>query len=289
MSISKVWIFLAIVFASGIVRAESQPRVPIPSNGNSASAHIRTLQARQTVEPEIRGTNASPLVVRVVPTLDDEKVAERKIEQENEKATLDKLMAWATVSLAAITFFLALFTAKLWKSTGQLVAGAEDTAKKQLRAYLSAQPNYVFSFGDSKLAEIRFAVVNHGKTPASMVKATGLVDILPFPLPANYPFQISPIAAKSCSVVHPNGGFQTHLISTRLFTTTEIAKAVEGTEFRIYAFGKVIYTDVFGDIRETSFCSSVFGDENLNAVAGGIPIPNVEIKFEPAEQHNEAT
>lgn len=286
----RMRIFLAVVimFLSGLAIAQSQPAVQVPAKGSS-QPQTKPEKIHHESTKDLREINESPLVVDIPPAPNTEKLAERKNEQENEKSSLDRLIAWSTVALAVITFFLALFTAKLWKSTGDLAKGAEDTAKRQLRAYLSAQPNYIFSFDSTKLVEIKFTIVNHGQTPASQVQSAGFIDIFPYPLPSNYPLPNLPIVSKSKSVIHPNEVFHTHVFAGRLFTTNEIDQSVQGTQFRIYVFGKVNYVDAFGENRETIFCHSVFGDQNLNAVAGGVPIPTVEIKFEPAEQHNVAT
>jgi hypothetical protein len=72
-------------------------------------------------------------------------------------------MAKATVFLAVITFFLAIFTGGLWYHTYKLVRGAEDAAKIELRAYIGIK-----DIADEKEG-FRITYRNGGLTPAKKV------------------------------------------------------------------------------------------------------------------------
>ncbi len=273
-----------------LVSSEAYSQNPPSSDGKTSQEPKNNSQSsKQHPTKDLRGTEKSPFVVKTLPT---EKTEAQTRQEENYKAEHANNERWtmqATVILAIVTAILAFFTYRLWRATKRLVEDSQDTAQRQLRAYLSAQPNYVFTFNPSILTEIKFSVFNHGQTPALQVQSAGLIDIFPYPLPPNHPFPNIPVSAKSRSVIHPSSGMDTHVFAVRLFAANEIAQAVAGTQFRIYIFGRVNYIDAFGTNRETKFCSSVVGDQNLGAVAGGVSIPTVEIKFEPDEQHNEAT
>lgn len=80
---------------------------------------------------EERGTERSPLMVRVLPSPD---AAEREAKDEasrTEKVVEDRRLVYATIALAAITGALALFTGGLWFATYSLGKEAKESAKRQ--------------------------------------------------------------------------------------------------------------------------------------------------------------
>jgi hypothetical protein len=80
----------------------------------------------------------------------------------------ERVIAAFTVILGLVTGILGLATWKLWRSTDRLVKGAEDTASRQLRAYVLAKNCKVTrENGKSKL---RVKVQNYGQTPAHELK-----------------------------------------------------------------------------------------------------------------------
>jgi len=183
--------------------------------------------------------------------------------------------------LAVATIILAVFTVDLARTS-------KKTAERQLRAYVSARPDYVYAFGLNIPVEIKVRIINHGQTPAYNVAQTAAVDALPYPLPAGFPLPKSMIPAPATLVLHPNALIDTHVTGKRVLSATEIGQVTANHGLRIYVFGTVKYRDAFKQDRETRFCFSVIGDKNLATVAGGVPIPTVDIKFEPSENHNEA-
>src|SRR5258708_40181172 len=64
----------------------------------------------KTSKTDQRGTDSDPVVIKVVPVPDAEKHAARQEEIENHKAKREERLINATISLAAITAFLAAFT-----------------------------------------------------------------------------------------------------------------------------------------------------------------------------------
>ena len=83
------------------------------------------------------------------------------------------LIAICTGILAFVTARLVYYTKKLWASTGDLVAGAKDTAERQLRAYVAIETvsiNEVFA-GGTPYAEVR--IKNFGQTPAYELSCIG--------------------------------------------------------------------------------------------------------------------
>ncbi len=90
-------------------------------------------KAHNPAASDQRGTQQSPLIVEIAPSPDADKIAEKQETQEAEKSKNDTLIANATAALAAITLFLAFYTARLWKATVELGRDAKNTSERQSR------------------------------------------------------------------------------------------------------------------------------------------------------------
>ncbi len=82
-------------------------------------------------ETEQRGTEKSPITVRVLPAPDALDTVARDEAYRREKSEEDRKLVNATIALAAITGALALFTGGLWLATYSLGRDAKRTAKRQ--------------------------------------------------------------------------------------------------------------------------------------------------------------
>lgn len=113
------FIFVFSVTASGQVvnSAEKPPAKATKSKNVSAT--------------DQRGTKAAPLVIEVLPPSNANEVAEKQEKHEREKTTNERLIAYGTVALAFFTFFLMLYTAKLWGANNTLVRNADRVAERQ--------------------------------------------------------------------------------------------------------------------------------------------------------------
>jgi len=56
---------------------------------------------------------------------------------------------------------------------------ANDSEKRQLRAYIGAHQVGVMGLDDTGPIGVGFAFINHGQTPAQNFNFTGIVDLLP--------------------------------------------------------------------------------------------------------------
>ena len=190
--------------------------------------------------------------------------------------------------LSIFTFLLFVYTARLyyatrgvWIATEKLVTGAEDVAKRQLRAYLSGEVIKISSpIEDIVSAKIK--IVNHGQTPAYNVRVCGCVEIFPYPLYPNYPMPtFLNTLDNSEIVVHVKHEFVTQVVNVRELTSHERGEIVCAnrmpTNARFYVLGIIRYKDTFNIERHTKFCISA------------IQINAKEIHCETATQHNEAT
>jgi hypothetical protein len=275
---------IVIIVFSILFAGNAYSNNPTPSSGELRSPEKpQPTNEKEQPKSDQRGTEQSPIIIKMAPSPNAQDEAAQAKREKEEKAATDRRIEITTYIVAGATAVQAI-------GLILTIIAMNRTARRQLRAYLSAQPNYVFNFNPSVLAEIKFTIVNHGQTPAYKVQCSGVVDILPYPLPFNHPFPKLPEPrSKSRFVIHPRGNMDHHAIAARLFTANEISQIVAGTQFRLYILGEVNYIDVFKKKRTTTLCFSVVGDQNLAATTGSESIPTIEIKFEPTEQHNDAT
>lgn len=92
-----------------------------------------TAETKKTTEGEQRGSDKSPLTVKVLPAPDAEAKATKEEGHRQEKASDDKWIMGSTVWLAFVTTILAGVTAGLWIATYRLASDARDAAKRQAR------------------------------------------------------------------------------------------------------------------------------------------------------------
>ena len=175
-------------------------------------------------------------------------------------------MVYATIWLALVTTALALFTYKLWSDTRRLVIGAENTAKRQLRAYMSLlQPKIGGVFDESPLRVELFAR-NTGQTPAynfGWVSGITMKD-MPFDEELRVSMdnpQINDITVgPSTDIGHtaPSPG------NIRILTPEE-RRDIRAGKKAIFIYGEMKYTDTFQQPHTTRYQMIVGKDGRIFA------------------------
>jgi hypothetical protein len=187
---------------------------------------------------------------------------------------------------AVATAFIAIFTLTLWRSTHNLWALGRTTAERQLRAYVSAFQIEVAPFKDGQPDFIQIHLTNHGQTPAHNTQIAAMVDIFPFPLPANHSLPVLPAPAPTKLVLFPDAQRNAPARPVRNFSAAELASLINNSGNRFYVFGVITYIDIFTRAQETHFCYSIAdGLEFRKILASHAGCPRWEI----ANQHNYAT
>lgn len=243
------FLMVALLLSSGMVGATPNPTLAPRESGKQ--------EKQQSVEPkkdtysDQRGTEDAPFVVEVIATRISDETAKQQAAHEHEKFFNEKLIAYGTVALAVVTALLALFTFRLWKSTGKLVVGAEKTAERQLRAYamvpritiknIKRQDRIVDQF-------VFIAVKNFGQTPAT--DCTYWVELSANEFPLKTPLE-KPVSAKESAVgvIAPGDTFTIRTKIPLLSNGDEI----HGGRYALYVYGKFSYNDAFGGKQATNF------------------------------------
>lgn len=158
------------------------------------------------------------------------------------------------VLLVAFTACLALATFLLWRATRELVAGAEETAERQIRAYVYLGPvglNLQKNANGSFTFTVDPSLKVFGITPAAWVSPTWDLKILPAWPVGKFPEL--PIKAGSADLVEVPG--QDYHIETKNVILQEAdIDALTRQVSTVIAFGRVTYNDVFQKHRWTDFC-----------------------------------
>lgn len=200
----------------------------------------------------------------------------------------DFLLAFFTLLLVVATSWLAAVTHRLWSSTAALVKGAEDTAERELRAYLWMRAIELHDLAPGTLPSVTCQLGNSGKTPAYDTEVLASCLVYAYPLPPNTPFpSVGSTAVGTSMVVFPGDEpfSVTAAFSTKLpgLNEEQVRAILKGDTMRLYVFGLAKYRDAFDKLRETRFCSSVDASDALRGA------DQYAVSFDWAPQHNTAT
>jgi hypothetical protein len=185
------------------------------------------------------GTETSPLVVKVL-----------NPQEETNGFSILNVNVWL-VAVTGGLFLVGLYQA--WIS--------RDTARRQLRAYLSMHPKVFGGFGTTHVIRIEFLTINHGQTPAFDISHVFNIDIFPWKLPDDFVFPAAIHTVNTSNTVFPKDEDIRVLFNhIRLLTAAEEASVTAGTH-KIYVWGVTEYHDAFGNPHKTIFNASVGGAE----------------------------
>jgi hypothetical protein len=149
--------------------------------------------------------------------------------------------------VAVFTIVLALSTIYLWFATGDLVRGAERTAKRQLRAYVGVDEVSITGVERDKKPMIYVRIKNYGQTPAYSVKYWADI-VIAKKLPVESAFEDRKWSGES--VLDPSSTFGIYSETTDVLPADD-ADAIGSDTQRIYFMARLVYRDAFGKKRTT--------------------------------------
>jgi hypothetical protein len=171
-------------------------------------------------------------------------------------------------------------TMGLWWATWRLVRSAENTAERQLRAYIVAEPQGVNIHGPENAVSVSFQIIvkNTGQTPAHDLTIVSKTELLEHPIKMPFNFILISGPDPSRAVLGAGQKKESDSRAKKPFNGDEmmIAKEPEAGA-RIYTWGCVTYRDVFGHQHYTNFCSSLLFDDDGTAFS------------HTSEHHNDAS
>lgn len=243
---------LSMLSAAAAYGQTSPPGVPKPSSARPSES---------TQQPAV-STKPTPPIVEASPASKDEHKAAPVTEHETVHSTPD----WWLIS---VTGLLVIATGVLAWYTRRLVRGAEDTARRQLRAYICLEEGRIEPHGNEGYCDVIFTLKNSGQTPAYNVETwqiTRIVDL------AEPPYVIR--TPDKWGMVGPGAGIGCKLLHNPL--TPADRSDIKLEKKTVIVWGQVTYKDAFGQERYTNFCH-ILGSETQHGW-----------RLMPAKQGNDA-
>lgn len=196
-------------------------------------------------------------------------------------------LIWRTLvhtKLAAIAAADAVSEAKsATEAANQTLAVTENTAMRQLRAYISIEPDTVYNWiHRDQVLGVRFITRNHGQTPGGQIYfeySMALRDAPPKIRAPELPHRYDQKTA-----LFPGATVPVRLYYRGRLSDDEIAD-IEAGHTRFHTWGVMHYTDAFKKRRRTKFSFSFGGPEFARRMKG----EQVEWSWENGPGHNQAT
>ena len=245
---------LALSLAGNAIAAGSQPtpKHTVSQQQPKANASAESASAND------RGTQQSPLVVEVkaMPERTQEERDEQAAER-HDKTDTDRWLVRLTAILAVATVLLVIATGFLWWSTKSLVKGAEETAERQLRAYVFVAESEIRNVG-TNLIQAAVTIRNTGQTPAYDV--TMSTKARAFNVPGEVVFEPTPISPDSSRFVFGPGaiGRRDIQLHTILGEPNAITALHDGLGV-LFVYGEILYNDAFNRRQRTRFRHMIGG------------------------------
>ena len=202
---------------------------------------------------------------------------------------------WAALIMAVFAAILAIFTFRLWGSTEKLwtvtnraLQHAEQTSRKQLRAYVSVEPLGIMDYAGHNCLVGRFQVRNMGKLPARDVSVYSTVGLDADAMKRDFPIGVARI---SPTVLPPGAAmeflsYEAYPIPADQLDRDEPLKLAG----YLYVWGEVLYTDELNTVGWTAFCHrypcDMFGVEEDGRSSDHLRNRSIDRKF--ARYHEEA-
>lgn len=202
------------------------------------------------------------------------------------QADWTKAQFWITFAEVIGLVLVVTYTAKTARDAGRSAAAAEatvkvsqETAERQLRAYIHCEMMKFMYFGD-QIPKVHFTIKNYGQTPAYGLQSTFVMKYTEASQEMDTPsFDDPHIKWESLGDVAP-GAFIGSLIEVNQpsLTSAQRQNLIQGRA-AFYIAGMVIYSDAFKRPRDLRY-KFVFG--------GGLPLDS-EYNFALCKTGNKAT
>lgn len=166
----------------------------------------------------------------------------------------------------------------------------QDTARRQLRAYVSVYPSgLALEVNDVaiKIIQVFARVKNHGQTPAQEVSFIFKGDLVPNPLPNDFIFPPAATRIDDLFAIPPAEEVNSWFNLNRFITSDELT-ALAGNTLYLGLWGAMFYRDVFDEIRQTKIICFLEGSQIAAAVESGRRSETgPPIQFKWGQRHNE--
>jgi len=204
-----------------------------------------------------RGTESSPLVVKVVLPHDTNPATKSNPQEQDNEPPHEWWVIVPTIALALFTLVLAIYTWKLWGTTKRVAQEAKNSSERQLRAYVEAPTGnpLLREWLNGILPVVQVNFRNVGETPAYDMTSALRLEVLDFPYTGTFgppeqtrggPAVVNPGQGRfiSCATDQP--------VSNAVRQDIE-RTAVEAGSKALYLWGWVHFLDAFGKRQSVNF------------------------------------
>jgi hypothetical protein len=273
------------LFLLFLVFAASQGPAPTPSKVGKPEQQQSSTSQKQAGGDQ-SGTEQSPLVVKIAPSVKTPEETAGEAEDRKEKSANDRHIVYLTAALALLAFLQLLVYIYQSIKLRQTVQGATEQSKAMdrhvgeatrsanamenvvavinfgnhaaLRAYLTVIiGSAIYQEHREDIGDLRFEakplIANTGNTPARKVSFKKAAAILPIPIPEEFQF---PLPEEETADAGTVGAHQNYVISglvEDLVPWEDVGTIKKGISKALCVWGIVHYEDMFGGKHYTKF------------------------------------
>ncbi len=246
MLVRTIFIVALVTFGGAAYSQQPAPSEPEVSQPQQPGAESR----QQAPPADQRGTENSPVIVKVLPAPKTKEEAERDQRERDEKSALE----WNTLLLGALTLVVLALQLAAFVYQGiklrQTVKTMDDMSHRQLRAYIDVEPLGISEYFGANYSIGHIGIKNVGNTLAKNVSMFSTIEWTQDGKRETFaPGEIT--QTKTALAPRAEMRFGTY----NGIGISEIGRGSsnEWTGY-LYAWGRVTYTDEFGTIGWTNFC-----------------------------------
>jgi hypothetical protein len=259
---------LLFLLVCSISYAQSQQPSPTPRE-NSNQVQEQAKSAPQQTATDQRGTEQSPIIVKIMESPKTQEEIQRDINERDEQTANNRKLTYFTGGLAfvALLQFIGIaiqawFLRKSFIATKLAAEAAKtsaDVAEKMLtlgeRAYLVVDGFSKPTLGLGEKLQVKCSIINQGRTPATIIRIfenkVQIFDEIPHP----------PVYDTGMTIKRFVGtGFENRVpmdfMETDKITENEFEGIMRG-KLKVFVYRKFNYTDIFGKTHETGFCAEL--------------------------------
>ena len=246
------------------------PPVPVPK------VEAVPLSPPTNPEPDQRGTELSPLIVKILPAPKTESEAANKATNLSELSDDIALIAMV-VGFLLFVILVAILIAMMRSS------------RRRLRAYVWCRATELHDLEVGKLPYVKLEMRNAGQASAYDLQIAAECLVYESPLLPKTPFPPIKMPTTSRMVLHPGAEppFEFIVVFGRTdvpgLPAIQVNELIKGDKIRLFVFVIINYRDAFWKRRETRLCVSVVATDSPGGAS------KHQFNFSHSDQHNTAT
>jgi len=223
-----------------------------PVQGDNVTGYVGIKDTRNTNKQKVTNTHQNPTNPDINQISHDIQADNLGHQSKSEQATIRPAWSDWVEPISILTFLLVIVTVGMLIATLKIVKVTRQTAKQQLRAYVSARladGEKVFLDENGRLS-VPLIIENHGQTPAYNFRKSTFVGFFRYPLVDT----LDPPDYRGGSVAHIPPGQKVRMYPTlpRPLNESEI-ESIRNKQGCFCVWGYLEYTDIFNNLQTAGF------------------------------------